>query len=199
MPHPVNRVEPTPNPWPALLLLGLAAALACAAPSEEVAPREESIALPPWATPQHPVVEVPEEDVGASALEQRGREQIAAGAGEAFHGFVLRDRVMQSGIDFRHRVVDDAGRTYKPVHYDHGNGDRGRGCGRRWTLLDLYFTNAARIQNELWIEQSRGRAPLRDITVARRCRHSENKHLRGHELVRRHTTTMGIPTSTSRP
>jgi len=32
------------------------------------------------------------------------------------------DRLAESGITFKHGIVDDAGRTYKGVHYDHGNG-----------------------------------------------------------------------------
>jgi ectoine hydroxylase len=38
------------------------------------------------------------------------------------HDFQFTDRLAESGITFRHRIVDDAGRTYKAAHYDHGNG-----------------------------------------------------------------------------
>ncbi len=38
------------------------------------------------------------------------------------HDFQFVDRLPSSGITFRHRVVEDAGRAYKAVHYDHGNG-----------------------------------------------------------------------------
>lgn len=39
-----------------------------------------------------------------------------------FYGFRFTDKVSESGITFEHRIVSDAGRTYKAVHYDHGNG-----------------------------------------------------------------------------
>jgi hypothetical protein len=68
------------------------------------------------------------------AAAQRG----TADAIEAFHDFRFTDRQPESGIAWRHRIVDDAGRTYKAVHYDHGNGlvpADVDGDG----LLDLYF------------------------------------------------------------
>ena len=40
----------------------------------------------------------------------------------AFHDFQFTDRLTESGISFKHRIVDDAGKTYKAAHYDHGNG-----------------------------------------------------------------------------
>ena len=39
-----------------------------------------------------------------------------------FHDFRFSDRVEESGIEFLHRIVDDSGKHWKPVHYDHGNG-----------------------------------------------------------------------------
>ena len=61
------------------------------------------------------------------------REQI-----EVFHDFTFKDKQPDSSIDFKHQYVDDAGKSYKAVHYDHGNGiavadvDNDR-------LLDIYF------------------------------------------------------------
>ena len=57
-----------------------------------------------------------------------------------FHDFTFADRLPESGIPFRNQVVDDGGRAYKGVHYDHGNGIAiadvdGDG------LHDIYFTN----------------------------------------------------------
>ncbi|MGH9310687.1 MAG: hypothetical protein ACRD1U_15030, partial [Vicinamibacterales bacterium] len=46
----------------------------------------------------------------------------AAENASAFHRFQFTDRSAESAITFRHRIVDDAGKTYKAAHYDHGNG-----------------------------------------------------------------------------
>ncbi|MFN0130558.1 MAG: FG-GAP-like repeat-containing protein [Verrucomicrobiales bacterium] len=82
-------------------------------------------------------------------LAARGQLQIAgAGSIGAFHGFRFTDEVERSGIDFRNVVVDDAGKYYKGVHYDHGNGLAVAdvdGDG----LPDLYFTTQLG-SNQLW-------------------------------------------------
>ena len=53
----------------------------------------------------------------------RQRDQLKAADGyRPFHKFGFTDRVRESGIRFRHRIVDDASRNYKAAHYDHGNG-----------------------------------------------------------------------------
>jgi enediyne biosynthesis protein E4 len=106
-------------------------------------------------------VPYPDPDEGAATLAQRGKAQIAA-AGEirVFHDFQFRDRVKESGITFVHRIVDDAGKTYKAVHYDHGNGIAAAdvdGDG----LPDIYFVNQLG-GNELWKNLGGGR--FRNIT-----------------------------------
>lgn len=74
-------------------------------------------------------------------LKTREQAQLATANNlSAFHDFSFVDAFTSSGIDFVHRIVDDAGLTYKPVHYDHGNGiavadvdNDGR--------YDVYFSN----------------------------------------------------------
>ncbi len=66
----------------------------------------------------------------------------------AFHDFQFTDRIADTGITFRHHIVDDAGRTYKAAHYDHGNGVAIAdvdGDGR----ADIYFSSQIG-GNELW-------------------------------------------------
>ena len=56
-------------------------------------------------------------------LEKRRQSQAAEAGGIAvFHDFSFTDRIRESGITFRNRVVDDAGRSFVFAHYDHGNG-----------------------------------------------------------------------------
>ncbi len=80
----------------------------------------------------------------------------------AFHDFQFTDRLDQSGISFKHRIVDDAGKTYKAAHYDHGNGlaiADVDGDG----LIDIYFVNQVG-GNQLWRALGRGR--FEDITAS---------------------------------
>ena len=77
-----------------------------------------------------------------------------------FHDFRFSDRVEESGIEFLHRIVDDSGKHWKPVHYDHGNGIAAadvNGDG----LEDIYFLNQIGA-NQLWKNLGRGR--FRDMT-----------------------------------
>ena len=82
--------------------------------------------------------------------------QVAAIAGvPAFHDFQFTDRLAASGITFRHQIVDDAGRTYKAAHYDHGNGLAVAdvdGDGR----VDIYFVSQVG-GNQLWRNLGGGR------------------------------------------
>lgn len=88
-------------------------------------------------------------ELAETDLDSRAREQRAAVAkSEVFSFFRFTDRIAQSGITFRNQVVDDAGRDYKMVHYDHGGGIAAAdidGDG----LLDIYFTSQVG-SNELW-------------------------------------------------
>ena len=91
-------------------------------------------------------------------LERFRDAQVKAAAGvSAFHDFQFTDELSKSGISFRHRIVDDAGKTYKAAHYDHGNGIAiadvdGDG------LSDIYFVNQVG-GNELWKNVGGGRVP----------------------------------------
>jgi hypothetical protein len=104
---------------------------------------------------------VPEELQETSWLQRLRDAQIkAAESLEVFHDFQFTDRLKESGISFRHRIVEDAGKTYKPVHYDHGNGLAMAdvdGDG----LSDIYFLNQVG-GNQLWKNAGGGR--FQDIT-----------------------------------
>jgi hypothetical protein len=92
---------------------------------------------------------VPGDLPDTSWLERLRDAQIKAAATvPVFHDFQFTDRLAESGISFVHRNVEDAGKTYKAVHYDHGNGMAiadvdGDG------LHDVYFTNQVG-GNQLW-------------------------------------------------
>ncbi|MFO0867872.1 MAG: FG-GAP-like repeat-containing protein [Pirellulales bacterium] len=76
--------------------------------------------------------------------------------------FRFVDRRHESGIRFRHRAVDDVGRTMVTAHYDHGSGLAVAdvdGDGR----LDLYFVSQIG-PNGLWRNLGDGR--FADITEA---------------------------------
>jgi enediyne biosynthesis protein E4 len=94
-------------------------------------------------------------------LDERRKLQIAnARKFKAFYGFNYSDRVLESNIQFHHRAVDDAGKSYKAAHYDHGNGLAVAdvdGDG----LLDLYFTTQLG-KNQLW--RNSGGGKFEDIT-----------------------------------
>ena len=87
--------------------------------------------------------------------ELRSRQLATATRLEVFHDFSFEDRLPQSGIGFQHRIVEDAGRVYKAVHYDHGNGVAVAdvdGDG----LTDIYFTTQLG-SNQLWHNLGGGR------------------------------------------
>jgi hypothetical protein len=106
-------------------------------------------------------VRYPPADAGVDTLAARADAQKqAANQFGVFHQFRFEDRLAASGISFVHRIVDDAGLTYKAVHYDHGNGlavadIEGDG------LTDIYFVNQAG-PSELWKNLGGGR--FQDVT-----------------------------------
>ncbi len=88
-------------------------------PSELESPATAAVPQASTATIRY----VPDDLRDDSWLQALKAAQIKAIAGvSAFHDFQFSDRVKESGITFKHRIVDDAGKTYKAAHYDHGNG-----------------------------------------------------------------------------
>ena len=88
-------------------------------------------------------------------LERARQEAALAAHSSAFHDFRFTDRRDASGITFVNRVVDDAGKAYKKVHYDHGTGLCAAdvdGDGRP----DLYFVTQLGT-SELWRNLGGGR------------------------------------------
>jgi len=96
-------------------------------------------------------------------LEERGRQENALLAGSRIdHDFHFSNQLSQTGIAFANRIVDDAGKTYKLVHYDHGSGVCAAdvdGDG----LPDLYFLTQLGT-NQLWKNTGHGR--FVDITAS---------------------------------
>ena len=89
-------------------------------------------------------------------LKSRAQDQRArVSKSDVFCDFSFSDRLEESGIRFRNRCVDAAGKDWMPVHYDHGNGIAIAdvdGDGR----LDIYFTNQVG-RNQLWRNLGGGR------------------------------------------
>src|SRR5260221_10591254 len=89
-------------------------------------------------------------------LKRIGDAQIRAASGlAAFHDFQFTDRLAESGITFKYRIVDDAGKAYKAAHYDHGTGIAIAdvdGDGRP----DIYFVSQVG-GNQLWRNLAGGR------------------------------------------
>jgi len=150
---------------PALLaVLATAIVLAAIIAASLVISRPVRAAAPPAAGTAAPaqVLDVPPTDVGADTLAAREQaERAAADKMEVFHDFALHDRTAESGITFVHHIVDDAGKTYKAAHYDHGNGIVAAdvdGDG----LIDVYFLNQLG-GNELW--KNLGHGKFKNITA----------------------------------
>ena len=108
-----------------------------------------------------PQVRYPDPDIGVDSLAARKQAQMAtASQFKVFYQFQFTDKVKESGITFVHHIVNDAGKTYKQVHYDHGNGIAVAdvdGDG----LFDIYFTNQIG-GNELW--KNLGGGKFKNIT-----------------------------------
>jgi enediyne biosynthesis protein E4 len=114
------------------------------------------------APPPATEVRTPNPDAGVETLAARKKAQIdAANQARVFHQFQFADTLKDSGITFVHHIVEDAGKHYKAVHYDHGNGIAVAdvdGDG----MYDIYFVNQVG-GNELWRNLGGGR--FRSITT----------------------------------
>lgn len=61
--------------------------------------------------------------VTAGQVELRKRSQLAnAKRWDVFSGFSFERQPLPAALSWTHTIVDDAGKDYKAVHYDHGNG-----------------------------------------------------------------------------
>jgi len=132
----------------AFLCLALAASIVVAAQSQSSQPK---------------IVLVPSDlqDATSWLPKLRDAQVKAAAESKVFRDFQFTDRIAESGIQFRHRVVDDAGKTYKAAHYDHGNGlaiADVDGDG----LTDIYFVNQVG-GNQLW--RNAGGGKFQNITA----------------------------------
>lgn len=110
----------------------------------------------PQGTVRQGTLDVPSPDVGAETLAARAKAQEEGRSRlRSFTGFRFTDRQPESGINFMHQIVDDAGKTYKAAHYDHGNGLAVAdidGDGR----YDLFFSNQLG-ESQLWRNLGGGR------------------------------------------
>jgi enediyne biosynthesis protein E4 len=108
-----------------------------------------------------PQVVFPSPDAGADTLAARKQAQMeTVKQFKVFYQFQFTDKVRESGITFVNHAVEDAGRHYKPVHYDHGTGIAVAdvdGDG----LYDIYFVNQVG-GNELW--KNLGGGKFKNIT-----------------------------------
>jgi hypothetical protein len=127
------------SPWPRIILAAAIPLLGACSGSPEKGSSEKPAAAktPAW-------------------LVERGRQEVdLASKSPVEHDFKFTDQREQSGITFQNRVVDDAGKDYKLVHYDHGSGLCSAdvdGDGRP----DLYFETQLGT-NELWKNLGNGR------------------------------------------
>jgi hypothetical protein len=125
--------------WVALapLLLNLTSACGSSVDQEESASSLRSDTIPAW------------------LLARQAEQRTRAGSSAVLHDFGFADRLDASGITFRNRIVDDAGKNYKRVHYDHGTGVAAADVDGDHRV-DLYFVSQLGT-GELWKNQGGGR------------------------------------------
>ena len=95
------------------------------------------------------VLNVPPDVRDPEWMKERAKAQLAtADSIQAFHDFSFSDRREASGIRFMHKIVDESGKRFKGVHYDHGSGVAVADIDGD-EQLDIYFVNQVG-GNELW-------------------------------------------------
>jgi len=110
-----------------------------------------------------PVIACGASEAAPAWLEARAQQEARLAAGSStVHNFRFSDQRHASGITFKNRIVDDAGKVYKLVHYDHGSGVCAAdvdGDGKP----DLYFMTQLGT-NQLW--RNSGNGKFEDITAS---------------------------------
>ena len=110
---------------------------------------------------QPAIYPIPEDVIDPPWLESRRQAQLATvDELEVFCDFQFVDHIKDSGITFRNRIVEDVGKYYVAVHYDHGNGVAIADVDGD-DLYDIYFTTQHG-SNELW--RNLGQAKFENIT-----------------------------------
>lgn len=105
---------------------------------------------------------IPDPDIGVRTLAPRAASQAATVSQfRVPYQFQFQDSVQESGITFVNRIVDDAGRFHKGVHYDHGTGISVADVDGD-SLEDIYFVNQLG-GSELW--KNLGGGKFRNITT----------------------------------
>ncbi|MDA1026888.1 MAG: FG-GAP-like repeat-containing protein [Planctomycetota bacterium] len=95
------------------------------------------------------IVNVPADLQDPEWMKDRERSQLASAKSiRAFHDFTFSDQREASGIRFMHKIVDESGKRFKGVHYDHGSGIVVADVDGD-ERLDIYFVNQVG-ENELW-------------------------------------------------
>ena len=106
------------------------------------------------------VIPATDENLQTFDLRQYAQEQ-SLWRFEVFHDFRFMDMRTDSGIDFLHRIVDDAGKYSKQVHYDHGNGIAAADVDGD-DRTDIYFISQLG-GNQLW--KNLGGGKFKNITA----------------------------------